>query len=1763
MTQLNTAPGDGGLRLDVNDVGSFGSAVGGGGDAYYNPIGISLEDQTTFKSQVAIKVIGEDKRSFFGDLELTNITNAVATPQSNSITSFFTTKGLNFKLIQTVSDIFQAQGQPRSGSSLSQTYEVTNPGNTSISIELIRYFDGDLNFDGSNDDGRTDAGGRFLRSGQEVLFETDSGETAQISTTFIGITTTEGPSASSSGRYEVGLFNEVLSHIENGDTLNNSVYNDGNDDGFADTPYDIALAFSNKYTINPGQTITYVTSTTFGQGAPAVAVLPNRPPIVANHIADATATLGTAFSLVVAADAFKDLDAGDTLTYKASLDSGAALPTWLRFDPATRKFSGTPAVSDISSIKVRVTATDSKQGSVSDPFSINVVQPTVPGIIPTGSKDYNYEFLSKEVAYKTGWKKNDKLASIYLGTKFQQVAGDYVVDAVFEDSQSGFYALGLTSITQAPVLVIRGTEPTANSYADLLSDINPNGIGSNQYTRNSIAPLAWLKNTKTTTATNRIIPPDITGHSLGGALAQAFAANATNASTTLGDIVTFNSPGVSATTVNKFKADKVSRVEHYIVSGDLVSLGGEKFLPGKYDLFDFTDLNPLNNHLKPILISQVNYGATDADKQTKAADVKAVDVSGSISDNTTSGSTNWLNSTFFTYADSEYFSVLAAAELATQAPGLQAFSVVPPALLFRGTTEKFRQVIADGATKVLNGIQNLQAGNISLALPKSDLNIFGLKLTAESLFANINGTQSLKLQGKVSLSDIYSSAIADFAGDNYVKVDNSGVEVVGSLEIRGFTIVPSLWEVRDAELKFNTAAKTIEGSADILIPAGIRVGGTLGLVNGKLDSIGINSNGLSIPIATTGALLRSIGGSIKNISTNSNTTPINFNGAVKITDSISPDKIKVALPSQFSSIIGPGGIPNVWTLDVNGTIDKNHLTGTGNLSILGGIAKGTATATLDWSQKVLSADANLSILNGFISTQAHFTANSNADITLSGAAQVKIPDFFPVGAGSTINGNFLLQYTNDNNSSNDFVASFTKIDFPRVGVFQLPSIERGTKISFDGKIDWNVGNELFAQSITAQRSANSLEVLADAQFPFAATTLQASPGLQAPLAAAAIATNQYSVQANTQWLVLNAAWTNSSSSPITVRLISPTGRVFNESDFAANNISIVNDLTDTKNRSVIIGTPAAGLWSMEVVNATGLTGLQYRAFRDSVAPTIQLDPLVDNGGQNLTINYKAIDPDSAAKISLFYSNNNARFDGTLIKNDIAENDGNGSYVWNTEGFATGDYYVYAMISDGNTAPVMKYAPGKFKVTEADDLVIKTTASKETAGIGEAVTYTTVVTNKGSTTSKGIVVTENLSKDSKLVNSSIVPTTNVNNELSFNLADLAGGASQSFTVTVSPQSTGDVTKDNQLQSITSTSTVISKTFDPDISNNTTSINTLIAHNTTLGLRKSADNVWNVVGSGNMKVSLQSRTTTQLNEIGIFKVDASNQINGVSPGSVGFAKAAITSGSVVFSTLPDLLTNGLDLSHSFQVNNGDRLGFFLVSNGSVEDDLNSNSFNNVITSLDPVAATAASPLKVTESGGVYNLDWKQGDKDLSVNFQIDNAPNTLLSSAAGQQGSKEGEILDFRAFAGQNIQATFTIKRDAAYNDSINFYKIDDASGTISAASGQKLRPGDPGYVQAALANAVVGPSLSGTNGQTTTDNKVFQGGSMYAPILVTNITTGRPEGENVFTPFALGNADRTDHIRLLGNNTFGFEDLMGGGDKDFNDVIIQASLRFIR
>ena len=98
----------------------------------------------------------------------------------------------------------------------------------------------------------------------------------------------------------------------------------------------------------------------------------NNAPTVANAIPDQTATAATGFFYRFPANTFNDTDTGDTLSYMATKADGMTLPAWLDFSAGTRTFAGTPAVSDVGTVSMKVTASDGNGGSVSDTFDITV-----------------------------------------------------------------------------------------------------------------------------------------------------------------------------------------------------------------------------------------------------------------------------------------------------------------------------------------------------------------------------------------------------------------------------------------------------------------------------------------------------------------------------------------------------------------------------------------------------------------------------------------------------------------------------------------------------------------------------------------------------------------------------------------------------------------------------------------------------------------------------------------------------------------------------------------------------------------------------------------------------------------------------------------------------------------------------------------------------------------------------------------------------------------------------------------------------------------------------------------------------------------------------------------------------------------------------------------------------------------------------------------------------------------------------------------------
>jgi Ca2+-binding RTX toxin-like protein len=109
----------------------------------------------------------------------------------------------------------------------------------------------------------------------------------------------------------------------------------------------------------------------------------DQPPVVAQQISAQNAMEGTTWTFTIPAGAFADPDAGDPLTYSATLLAGAALPPWLSFDPATRTFSGTPPKGTAGVWAPEVIVTDSSGASTHQAFALMIGKT----LIGTGAND--------------------------------------------------------------------------------------------------------------------------------------------------------------------------------------------------------------------------------------------------------------------------------------------------------------------------------------------------------------------------------------------------------------------------------------------------------------------------------------------------------------------------------------------------------------------------------------------------------------------------------------------------------------------------------------------------------------------------------------------------------------------------------------------------------------------------------------------------------------------------------------------------------------------------------------------------------------------------------------------------------------------------------------------------------------------------------------------------------------------------------------------------------------------------------------------------------------------------------------------------------------------------------------------------------------------------------------------------------------------------------------------------------------------------------
>jgi 3-phytase len=348
----------------------------------------------------------------------------------------------------------------------------------------------------------------------------------------------------------------------------------------------------------------------------------------------------------------------------------------------------------------------------------------------------------------------------------------------------------------------------------------------------------------------------------------------------------------------------------------------------------------------------------------------------------------------------------------------------------------------------------------------------------------------------------------------------------------------------------------------------------------------------------------------------------------------------------------------------------------------------------------------------------------------------------------------------------------------------------------------------------------------------------------------------------------------------------------------------------------------------------------------------------------------------------------------------------------------------------------------------------------------------------------------------------------------------------------------------------------------------------------------NNIFTLRGIGEtvrLKVTLISNSSNVVNELGIFSTDDNEgtirRDDGISikPGQQGYREAALerakNQGESVFSAianLPDLFKTEIQTNNLIRIlefDSGTNLQFFLVTNGTID------GFRSGVISNSNVIFADFSTQKITQENQSYILSWKESSTAAEFNSLVVRIESTQdpLEIGTAQKEESQAEIIDLTGIRDQGIlmvKANFSVFREALFDNEVYFYKVDNSEGKIGTLTATAANRAN--YLQAAINNIISNLGngeiikFSVDNQKKFTDSTTIATGSILVPMIIVNgtlsqltdnITSNDPQ---VYFPYLGLNSDGADHIRLLGNNIFGFEDLPNGGDLDYNDIIIKMN-----
>ncbi len=131
----------------------------------------------------------------------------------------------------------------------------------------------------------------------------------------------------------------------------------------------------------------------------------------------------------------------------------------------------------------------------------------------------------------------------------------------------------------------------------------------------------------------------------------------------------------------------------------------------------------------------------------------------------------------------------------------------------------------------------------------------------------------------------------------------------------------------------------------------------------------------------------------------------------------------------------------------------------------------------------------------------------------------------------------------------------------------------------------------------------------------------------------------------------------------------------------------------------------------------------------------------------------------------------------------------------------------------------------------------------------------------------------------------------------------------------------------------------------------------------------------------------------------------------------------------------------------------------------------------------------------------------------------------------------------------------LAREADFNIDGGFYRIENMTGAVrDLISGDFILPGETGYTAAALAQSVGRLSnLRIADNASAAADFSLTGDALTLLAPFAKVNTGSTS--NTYFVFERANPDGLAHFRTFGDNIFGLEDQLGGGDNDFDDLVV--------